>query len=58
MDSERDKPNHQATSPYLRRPIRSLDEARYATSAGDELPGEQADERLDNHAFRVMRTHR
>jgi hypothetical protein len=58
VDSERDKPSQHATSPYLRRPIRSLDEARHATSAGKELPSEQAEERLDNHAFRLMHPQR
>jgi organic radical activating enzyme len=53
VESEREKPGRAATSPYLRRPIRSLEEARSATLTGGEPPTEQAEERLDNHVFRL-----
>jgi hypothetical protein len=55
VENTRNTPSNRATSPYLRKPIRSLDQVRHEEHAyaGDAGPQEQADQRLDNHAFRM-----
>jgi hypothetical protein len=44
---------NRAFSPYLRRPIRSLDEVQHDDRHSDMEAREQAQERLDNNAFRM-----
>lgn len=53
MDEHRKSGANRAFSPYLRRPIRSLDEVQHDDRRGDSDAGEQADERLDNNVFRM-----
>lgn len=53
MDENRNSGANRAFSPYLRRPIRSLDEVQHDDRRGDTDAGEQAGERLDNNVFRM-----
>ncbi len=53
MDENRNSGANRAFSPYLRRPIRSLDEVQHDDRRGDTDVGEQAGERLDNNVFRM-----
>ena len=53
MDENRKSGANRAFSPYLRRPIRSLDEVQHDDRRSDTNAGEQADERLDNNVFRM-----
>lgn len=53
VDEQRKSGANRAFSPYLRRPIRSLDEVQHDERDGDSetREREQAHERLDNNAF-------
>lgn len=53
MDDHRKSNANRAFSPYLRRPIRSLDEVQHNDGHGDSEPCEQAHDRLDNNVFRM-----
>jgi hypothetical protein len=53
VDENRKSGANRAFSPYLRRPIRSLDEVQHDERRGDTDVGEQADDRLDNNVFRM-----
>lgn len=53
MEEKRKNSAHRAFSPYLRRPVRSLDEVQHDDRQGDLEAREQAHKRLDNNAFRI-----
>lgn len=53
MDEKRKSGLHRAFSPYLRKPIRTLDEAQHEDRQGDSEAREQAQDRLDNNVFRI-----
>ncbi|WP_156092628.1 hypothetical protein [Rhodovibrio salinarum] len=53
MDNQQKSSLNRAFSPYLRKPIRSLDEVRHDDRRSDAERNEQAHERLDNNAFRT-----
>ena len=53
MDEHRKSSANRAFSPYLRRPIRTLDEVQHDDRQGDSEAREQAHDRLDNNAWRM-----
>lgn len=53
MDDHRKTHANRAFSPYLRRPIRTLDEVKHDDRHGESETGEQAHDRLDNNLFRM-----
>lgn len=53
MDESQKNASGRAFSPYLRKPIRSLEEARHEGHSQDSEACEQARERLDNNVFRM-----
>ena len=53
VDEQRKSGANRAFSPYLRRPIRTLDEVQHGDRHGESEAREQASERLDNNVFRM-----
>ena len=53
VDENANSGANRAFSPYLRRPIRSLDEIQHGDRQGSSETREQAHDRLDNNLFRM-----
>jgi len=53
VDDQRKYGANRAFSPYLRKPIRSLDEVQHDDRHGESEAREQAYDRLDNNVFRI-----
>ncbi len=59
MENDRKSVKSNRTSPYLQKPIRSLDEVHAERQAADRWRREvEAGKRLDNDTFRSLRTAR
>jgi hypothetical protein len=56
VDDQRKSAATRAFSPYLRRPLRALEEVEHAQSHGHGDTGEEVHERLDNNLFRISGT--